>query len=115
VIKLNNSNFTWSANEQVYPFEKASDGSTLYCKEVYCGVLPNNGTATTAHGVPEVAANINKMFRQEFKVVSTGNVAGNMLAAPQYTIEVRGANIHKYASWDASGYTLYAARMIYSK
>ena len=106
--------FQWSTSEQVYPFEKDSSGNTLYCKEVACGALPNNGTSTTAHGVAEVAANINKMFRQEFKVVTSGDTAGNMLAAPQYTVEVRGANIHKYTSWDVSGYTL-TARMIYSK
>ena len=36
--------FQWSEDEQVWPFEKAKDGSTLYCTEVDFGALPNNGT-----------------------------------------------------------------------
>lgn len=44
------SSFTWSASEQVYPFEKATDGSTLYCKEYNLGNLPNTGTSSTALG-----------------------------------------------------------------
>jgi len=43
--------FQWSTDEQVYPFEKASDGSTLYCKEVDFGSLPNNGTKSVAHNL----------------------------------------------------------------
>ena len=35
--------FQWSADEQVWPFEKHSDGSPLYCKQVDFGTLPNNG------------------------------------------------------------------------
>lgn len=44
--------FQWSTSEQVYPLEKAADGSTLYAKEVDLGGLPNNGTSSTAHGIP---------------------------------------------------------------
>lgn len=45
------SSFQWSETEQVYPFEKASDGSTLYCKEVYAGNLAANGVRTVAHNI----------------------------------------------------------------
>jgi hypothetical protein len=43
--------FQWSASEQVYPFEKASDGSTLYCKEIYFGTLPDTGSKSVAHNI----------------------------------------------------------------
>lgn len=45
------SSFTWSTSEQVWPFEKASDGSTLYCLQSAPIVLPNNGYSTWAHGI----------------------------------------------------------------
>jgi hypothetical protein len=43
--------FQWSASEQIWPFEKAVDGSVLYCKEVDCGAMPNNGTKSVAHNI----------------------------------------------------------------
>ena len=43
--------FQWSEDEQVWPFEKASDGSTLYCKEVDFGNLPNTGNKEVSHGI----------------------------------------------------------------
>ena len=45
------SNFQWSTSEQVYPFETASDGSTLYCKEVDLGLMPNDGAKNVAHNI----------------------------------------------------------------
>jgi hypothetical protein len=43
--------FQWSTSEQVYPFERASDGSVLYCKEINMGALPNTGNLQVAHGI----------------------------------------------------------------
>jgi len=51
MIKLSVAEFKWSANEQVYPFEKSSAGEVLYCKEVYTSSLPNNGAQDIAHGI----------------------------------------------------------------
>jgi len=45
------SAFTWSTSEQVWPFEKASGGGTLYAKQIDFGTLPNNGTKTVAHNI----------------------------------------------------------------
>ena len=59
MIKL--SNFIWSTKEQVYPFEKASDGSILYAKEIDCGELPNNGTKQVAHSISGL--DITKVFK----------------------------------------------------
>lgn len=42
------SEFQWSTSEQVWPFEKAIDGSTLYCRQVSIATLPNYGTVTVA-------------------------------------------------------------------
>jgi hypothetical protein len=46
------TSFEWSTVEQVYPFEKTSDGSTLYAIEVPFGYGPNNGVKTVAHNIP---------------------------------------------------------------
>lgn len=65
--------FQWSTSEQVWPFEKAADGSTLYCKEVSLGQFPNNGDKDVAHGISDVTAN--KI--QSFTVRGFGNSGGN--------------------------------------
>lgn len=52
MIKLNN--LIWSSKEQVYPFEKAEDGSTIYCKKIDFGTPPNTGTKTVSHGISGV-------------------------------------------------------------
>lgn len=55
--------FQWSTSEQVWPFEKAADGSTLYCKQVNFGTLPNNGTKTTAHNISSLTlSKVNRFY-----------------------------------------------------
>ena len=54
--------FQWSEDEQVWPFEKAKDGSTLYCKEVDFGALPNHGLKQVTHGI----SNMQKPFSYVF-------------------------------------------------
>jgi len=44
--------FQWSTSEQIYPFERALDGSTLYCKYISAGAMPNSGWASIAHNIP---------------------------------------------------------------
>ena len=46
--------FQWSEDEQVWPFEKTSDGDTLYCKEIDFGPLPDTGAGSRAHGIPNL-------------------------------------------------------------
>ena len=46
--------FQWSEDEQVWPFEKRPDGSTLYCKYIDFGPLPNTVMSTVAHGVSNI-------------------------------------------------------------
>lgn len=43
--------FQWSTSEQVWPFEKASNGSTLYAKEINFGSLPDTGVKQVAHNI----------------------------------------------------------------
>jgi hypothetical protein len=65
-MKLNNagiSSFQWSTSEQIWPFEKASDGSTLYCKQVSFGALPNNGSKSVAHNITSFSPT--KLHRME--------------------------------------------------
>jgi hypothetical protein len=82
MIKLSANNagagieeFQWSTSEQVYPFEKDSNGSILYCKEIDLGVLPNSGAKNLAHGISSL--NLDKVFRVE-GLVGRGP-AGNVL------------------------------------
>jgi len=63
------SAFTWSTSEQVWPFEKHNDGSTLYCKLVDCGTMPNTGTKGVAHGISSLTAD--KVFRLKIESYST--------------------------------------------
>jgi hypothetical protein len=43
--------FQWSSEEQVYPLERASDGSVLYCKEIEMGFLACRGGRSVPHGI----------------------------------------------------------------
>jgi hypothetical protein len=61
--------FQWSSSEQVYPFEKAADGSTLYCKEINFGAWPNNGTKSVPHGITWIGGfDTTKLHRIEGRV-----------------------------------------------
>lgn len=46
------SSFTWSAEEQVYPFEKNANGDTLYAIRVDIGALLNTAGKSVAHNIP---------------------------------------------------------------
>lgn len=59
----NLATFTWSASEQVWPFEKTVGGDVIYCKELDLGALPNATTTTVAHGISSFDAE--KLFKVE--------------------------------------------------
>lgn len=46
------SSFQWSSTEQAWPFEKAADGSTLYCKELNLGYGTPNTPDSNPHSIP---------------------------------------------------------------
>lgn len=60
------SDFQWSTSEQIWPYEIAGDGSTLYCKQINAGTMPNNGTLEVAHNI----ADPKKIFKVEVFMVS---------------------------------------------
>lgn len=43
--------FVWSSEEQIYPLERASDGSVLYCKEIDMGFLACRTGTSVPHGI----------------------------------------------------------------
>jgi hypothetical protein len=55
--------FQWSTSEQVWPFEKSANGSTLYCKQVNIGDMPVGGWKYVALNTP----NIDRIYRQDFE------------------------------------------------
>lgn len=50
-LGIGEGQFQWSSSEQIWPFEKALDGSVMYCKQVDFGFLPNAGQKNVAHGI----------------------------------------------------------------
>lgn len=109
------SSFTWSTSEQVYPFEKSSDGSTLYCKEIDCGAGPNAGVKDVAHNIP--SHSIGNLFDISLMVVAPGSWDTRF---PQFSdgnridYYVTTANIHiiTVADWTEVNLT---AKIIYKK
>jgi hypothetical protein len=63
--------FQWSEDEQVWPFERAEDGSTLYCKKIDGGFGPNAGTKAIAHGIDSIGDNYYNSYA--FAIDSFGN------------------------------------------
>jgi len=117
------SSFTWKTTEQVYPFEKASDGSTLYCKEVNCGTLPNNGQQEVAHNITFSPFSNTKLHSLTGRITATtdpgwtgvipythpgaGFTLLNIVTATNITF-ISGAPLGSYG-WQA------VARLIYAK
>ena len=63
--------FQWSSEEQVWPFEKASDGSTLYCKEIDMDLVPNNGISHVSHSISGL--DLTKVFKLAGELNSPSN------------------------------------------
>ena len=88
MIRLSNgsgsgpSNFKWTASEQVWPFELWNDGSTLYCKEVNMGLLPNNGAVT--YPLTSVYSGLTTEKIYSFKGIAR-NGAGRVINLPNPT------------------------------
>jgi hypothetical protein len=121
-ITNNTPAFRWSSSEQVYPFEVANDGSTLYCKYYDLGAMPNSGWKTIAHNIPAWTAD--KIFSLKALTKST-NHGGIAVTVPLplhdggtvTNAQVGGNNINIYASnnyYSSNGYNAYMY-LIYSK
>jgi hypothetical protein len=116
------SSFQWSTSEQVWPFEKASDGSTLYCKEISLGAMPNAGSKNVAHSITGLAASDVFSFTGfAYDENYEGNILVQQLPWPAagnepYEIQfyLYGANIVIYCASNISA-SSGVARIIYKK
>lgn len=113
-MKLNG--FQWLRREQIWPFEKAQDGKTLYCKEVYIGTVPNSG-GSYLHGIEN--------FSSLFLVTGAErHVANNFwrpvpLAYPSAIgslgINMNSTHVGVETNADWSGHGDLVVRLIYTK
>ena len=119
MIKLIPAEFKWKTTEQMYPFEKADDGSVLYCKYVNCNALPNNGTSNTAHGISNfTASKVHKYWGKAW--FTGGSTAIAMLGLPHpdaaaTDCHLVDANITMFNRQDMSVYTSSRVYLIYAK
>jgi hypothetical protein len=110
--------FQWSTSEQVYPFEKASDGSTLYCKEINFGAFPNGGNKSVAHGISGLVDN--KVFNYYGMGYATGGDSAVKVpyvdTNPTYNIHmaVNSTTVVMSCNGDFSTYSG-IAKVIYAK
>jgi len=109
--------FQWSTSEQVWPFEKAADGSTLYCKEVACGGMPNNGSVQTAHNIANFTASKVYSYFGYARDVTGQNVITLPSSFPGNTIAcwLTATNVYIYNTQDWSSYSTSSVKIIYSK
>jgi len=109
--------FQWSTSEQVYPFEKADDGSTLYAKRYDMGALPNTGTKDVALGIGNPAGP--KIHRLYIKAMAPdGTYTTLNYASPGYAnfaiaFQVVGQYIRLITAADYSGWTDTKLYLIY--
>jgi hypothetical protein len=113
------STFQWSTSEQVWPFEKASGGATLYCKEVNFGTLPNATTKNVAHGISNFNAGDDLFFMNVIRKVSTTRYIQIPCPRPdnmayQAYAGVDSTNINIWNGYDMSSDTA-IVRLIYKK
>jgi hypothetical protein len=113
------STFQWSTSEQVWPFEKASDGSTLYAKQINFGSLPNNGQKNVAHGISNFNPGNDTFFMHVLRKVNSiyfipipSARCDNIVI--QIQAEINGANVAIYDGYDASAQSA-IFRVIYKK
>jgi hypothetical protein len=110
--------FQWSTSEQVYPFEKASNGDTLYCKEINFGTFPNGGNKSVAHGISGLVDN--KVFDFYGMGYATGGDSSVKVpyvdTNPTYNINmsVNSTNVVMSCNGDFSTYSG-IAKVIYAK
>jgi hypothetical protein len=117
MIKVSTNEFKWSTAEQVYPFEKDSNGNILYCKQINFGNMPNNGTKQMAHGI--IGYTSSKVYKLYGKA---SEPSGGFQPVPfvydtgsyNFTLECDSNYIYSYCGVNKSGFTgvMY---MVYAK
>jgi hypothetical protein len=108
--------FQWSSSEQVYPFERASNGSILYCKEIDMGFLTNKGGKTLPHAIDNYSPHkIHSITGMIYNTVGGDAVAINSMAYGGNYCILDGSNISVYTP--QADWTTYKCnvRLIYFK
>lgn len=115
------SSFTWSASEQVWPFEKDAAGRTLYCKEISMGNMPNTGALSVSLGdiVADKIYQVDARFIHptDHKYYSLTSGWAYQQSANTYTAALyfTGGNIN-IETWNAAWSTFPAyVKLIYAK
>jgi hypothetical protein len=83
--------FEWSTNEQVWPFEKDTDGGTLYCKKVDFGALPSNGIKKISDTIP--LSSMLQIHRLWGVAKSSDSEKGGLIALPHCQPSGEGFNV----------------------
>ena len=110
------SEFEWSEEEKVWPFEKDSDGNTLYCKEIITS-LPNNGIKNVAHGIDVKEIHLAGGFmrwNQSLNNISELPLVSTTTLANQVSISMEGTNVTFVTGTNRTAHDG-VGRIIYSK
>jgi hypothetical protein len=116
MIKLAVSEFKWSSQEQVYPFEKDINGNTLYCKEVNFGAGPNSGHKLVAHSLSNY--NVTKLFSMQGFISQANNgffytvPVGQAVSDLTMWLTPTDIDIYSVANWTVANIVV---RLTYSK
>ena len=111
---VDNYGFQWSTSEQVWPFEKASDGSTLYCKEFQNqGALPNTGNMYIAHGLGDTSSFV--LVRGSCEARGVGGGYQQLVPNAYSTISFTPSGLEIHTTTNMSGYSAYRTKIIYAK
>lgn len=111
------NSFQWSSSEQVWPFEKDPSGNTLYCKELTCSGLPNNGWGYFAHGISGLSGQ--KVFRMLGRKYRTSHSPDDMYLIPEGASQISqvgcdSSNVNILSGTDSSAWTA-KVQLIYAK
>lgn len=104
--------FQWSTDEQVWPFELANDGSTLYCIEFRDqGAMPNTGNKYIAHSLGDTT----NFLLYNASIAAKFGTYIYYIPNSDTSIGIVGSNLGIYAARNWSKYLIHSIRLIYSK
>lgn len=108
--------FQWSAEEQVYPLERALDGSVLYCKEIEMGFLACKGGKSVPHGISNYdGKKLHSISGTIYNTVGSDAVAINSMAYGGNFCILDSVNVSVFTP--TTDWTTYKCnvRLVYSK
>jgi hypothetical protein len=108
--------FQWSSEEQVYPLERAANGSVLYCKEIAMGFLACRGGKSVPHGISNYdGKNLHSIGGTIYNTVGSDAVAINSMAYGGNFCILDSVNVSVFTP--TTDWTTYkcTVRLVYSK